>query len=194
MAIESNRLYPRQMNGPVISANGMAVDAEFADAQTIERYLYNLTLDNAEETELENIGRIIGFPRPLVPEGFNNENTLLLGPVPIESDPDVGLASVENMSGGELASIVPTATDYMSLGSYRKLLKGVAYIKRYGITLKAIDEIAKEVSNNYTISFTENQDIKISFSDNIGYKNIYMLTRIFYRTATEPQVLIQSAE
>jgi hypothetical protein len=194
MPIEPNRLYPKQMNGPVISAYGEAVNTGFADAEAIEKYLYELSIDKAEETELENIGLIIGFPRPLVPEGFNSENVLLLGPVPIESDPDIGLASVQNMTGGELASVVPTATDYMSLGTYRKLLKGVAYIKRYGLTLKAIDQIASGISEHYTISFTENKDILISFSEEIGYKTIYMLTQIFYRTATAPQVLIQSAE
>ena len=36
MAIEPNRLYPRQMNGPVISANGMAVYYDFSNAEAID--------------------------------------------------------------------------------------------------------------------------------------------------------------
>ena len=83
MAIEANKYYPRQMNGPVISANGQAVNDEFSNAEAIEDYLYKLSIDTAQEAELENIGRIIGYLRPLVPEGFNAENLLLLGPVPI---------------------------------------------------------------------------------------------------------------
>lgn len=193
MAITPNRLYPSQMNGPVISANGMAVDAGFEDAEAIEKYLYELSIDKADETELENIGLIIGYPRPLVPEGFNSENVLLLGPLPLETDPDIGLASVENMLGGELSSIVTSETNYMGLGNYRQFLKGMAYLKRYGITLKVVDEIAATISDDYTISYTEDADILIQFNENIGFKNIWILTQLFYRIATAPQVLIQSA-
>lgn len=194
MAIEPNRLYPKQMNGPVISANGQAVDAGFEDAEAIEKYLYELSIDTADETELESIGLLIGYPRPLVPEGFNSENVLLLGPVPLETDYEIGLASVQNMSGGELSSIVTSETNYMGLGNYRKFLKGMAYLKRYGITLKVVDQIASSISDNYTISYTEDADILITFNENIGFKNIWILTQLFYRIATEPQVLIMSTE
>lgn len=194
MPITPNRLYPAQMNGPVISANGMAVDAGFEEAEAIEKYLYELSIDKADETELENIGLIIGYPRPLVPEGFNSENVLLLGPVPLESDPDIGLASVEHMVGGELSSIITSETNYMSLGNYRKFLKAVAIIKRYGITLDAIDRIAATISDDYEIAWQANADILITFNEDIGYKNIWLLTQLFYRVATEPQVLIQSTE
>lgn len=193
MPIEPNRLYPKQMNGPVISANGEAVNSGFEDAEAIEKYLYELSIDKAEETELENIGLIIGYPRPLVPEGFNSENVLLLGPVPLETDPDIGLASVDNMTGGELSSVVSSETNYMGLGNYRKFLKGMAYLKRYGITLKVIDEIVSSISNNYIISYTAEKDILVLFQENIGFKNIWILTQLFYRIATAPQVLIQTS-
>lgn len=194
MPITPNRLYPAQMNGPVISANGMALDEGFENAEAIEKYLYELSIDTADETELENIGRLIGYPRPLVPEGFNSENVLILGPLPLETDPEIGLASVEHMVGGELSSIVTSETNYMGLGTYRKFLKAVAIIKRFGITLDAIDKIAQTVSNDYEISWEVNADILIKFNEDIGYKNIWLLTQLFYRIATEPQILIQSAE
>ena len=76
MAITPNRLYPSQMNGPVISVNGMAVDNRFSDAEAIEKYLYELSIDKADDTELDSIGLLIGYPRPLVPEGFNAENIM----------------------------------------------------------------------------------------------------------------------
>ena len=170
------------------------MNEEFSDAEAIEKYLYGLSIDTADETDLENIGLLIGYPRPLVPEGFNSENVLLLGPDPIETDYDIGLASVDSMVGGELSSVVTSETNFMSLGNYRKLLKGVAYLKRYGITLKVIDEIASSISENYTISYTADADILITYNENIGFKNIWILTQLFYRIATEPQVLIMSTE
>lgn len=194
MAIPVNRLYPKQMNGPVISANGEAVNAEFADAEAVENYLYELSISTAQETELENIGRIIGYPRPLVPEGFNNENVLILGSLPLEQDFDIGLATVGETLGGQLSTVTLSETDFMSLGTYRKFLTSVAILKRYGITLKSVDKIASVLSDNYTISFNEDNDIVIQYSENIGFKNLWILSKLFYRIATAPQVLVQSEE
>ena len=192
MPIEPNRLYPRQMNGPVISANGKALDDEFSDAEAIENYLYNLSIDTANDTELDNIGLLIGYPRPVVPEGFNAENILLLGTLPLQSDSQIGLSEVGTEIGGELSTVVPDETNYMNTGTYRKFLKSIAVLKRYGITLKSVDLIAKNITLNYELNFTADGDISIDFQEDIGFKNIWILTQLFYRIATEPQVLITS--
>jgi hypothetical protein len=193
--IEPSKYYARQMNGPVLSANAEALDQELDDAKAIEHYLYNLSIDTAQETELENIGRIIGYLRPLVPEGFDSENVLLFGSLPLTQDEDIGLGTVESNVGGQLSTIQISDTNYMSLGVYRKFLKGMAELKRYGVTLKSIDFIASSVSPNYTIEWDEDtQDVIVNFTENIGFKNIWILTQLFYRIATEPQVLIVSDE
>ena len=194
MAITPNKLYPSQMNGPVISANGKAVNDRFSDSQAIEQYLHDLSIDTADDTELDNIGRIVGYPRPLVPEGFNAENILLLGTLPLASDEEIGLATVNSQIGGELSSIVLDETNYMSTGMYRKFLKSVAQLKRYGITLSSINRIAAAVSNNYELVYDANGDITIAYGENIGFKNIWILTQLFYRIATAPQVLITAEE
>lgn len=193
MAIEPNRLYPHQMNGPVISANGNAVNARFSDAQAIEDYLYNLSIDTADDTELDNIGLIIGYPRPVVPEGFNAENIMLIGTLPLQSDAMIGLSTIGEEIGGELSTLIPDETNYMNTGTYRKFLKSIAVLKRYGITLKSVDMIANAVTSNYELNFTADGDISIDFQEDIGFKNVWILTQLFYRIATEPQVLISSA-
>lgn len=193
--IEPNKLYPKQMNGPVISATGSAVNTEFYDAEAIENYLHGLSIDTARETELENIGRIIGYLRPLVPEGFESENILLLGPLPLQTDEEIGLAQAGTQVGGQLSTLELSDTNYMPLGLYRKFLKSMAKLKRYGVTLKSVDSIAAEISPNYDIEFDEDtQDILVYFHENIGFKNIWILTQLFYRIATEPQVLIMADE
>lgn len=194
MAIEANKYYPKQMNGPVISAFGDGINHEFLNAEEIERYLYDLTIDTAEETELENIGRLIGYVRPLVPEGFNNENLLIFGSLPIETDENSGFAQAGYSVGGQFSTIVSSQTDYMSLGLYRKMLKGMAIMKRYGITLQSVDQIAHTISDDYTLSFTENNDILITFNTSIGFRNLWILSKLFARIATEPQVLIASGK
>ena len=190
MAIQPNRYYPKQMNGPVISAFGNARDTEFSKAEEIEDYLYKLSIDTAKETELENIGRIIGYVRPIVPKGFNSENILLLGTVPITQDELIGLSKVNSETGGQLTSIYSDSSYYMSLSTYRSFLKRMGQLKRYGITLQSIDRIVSVVDTDYTISYDEHKDIVIHFNKQIGYKNVWILTQLFYRMATVPQVLI----
>lgn len=124
-----------QMNGAVISAFAAARDGECVSADAISKYLYNLSIDTANETELENIGRIIGYVRPLVPEGFNAENIFLLGGLPIETDAGIGLAETTGITGGRRSTLMRTETGFMELGLYRTLLKSIAVLKRYGITL-----------------------------------------------------------
>lgn len=190
--IEPNKYYPKQMSGPIISATGEAVRQEYSEAEEIENYLYNLSIDTAQDTELDNIGRIIGYVRPLVPEGFNSENIFLFGSYPVEQDEDIGLSGVDQTIGGQLTSIEAKEINYMSTGTYRKFLKSMAILKRYGITLQSVDKIASLIADDYTISFDENNDIKLEFQEYIGFKNIWLLTQLFYRIATEPQVIISS--
>ena len=194
MEITANPFYPKQMNGPVISAHGNSLNAEYSDAEFIEDYLYNLSIATAQETELENIGLLVGYPRPLVPEGFNNENVLIFGSLPIGQDPDIGLSWLRTTMGGQLSTIVVTETDFMGLGTYRKFLESVAVLKRKGITLKSVDKIVSVLSDQYQIYYSEDKDIVVEFAENIGFKNLWILTKLFYRIATVPQVIIMSEQ
>lgn len=194
MAIKPNPLYPSQMNGPVISANGNAVNSRFYDAEFIENYLYELSINSAQETELENIGLIIGYPRPLVPEGFNSENVFIFGTLPLEQDINIGFSTIGQELGGQLSTVVLSETNYMSLGTYRKFLSSMAILKRYGITLKSVDKIVSILSDQYEISYNEDNDIVVTFNVNIGFKNLWILSKLFYRIATAPQVKIQSSQ
>lgn len=192
MAIEPNEHYPRQMNGPVISANGEALNSRFEDAIAIEDYLHGLSLETANETELENIGLLIGYPRQLVPEGFNSENLFIFTQLPLQTSETNGFSTVGSEVGGVFSTVARSESNYMDINIYRSLLKKVAFIKRYGITLKAIDQIAQTISDDYTIEWDENADIILTFSGNIGFVNVWILTQLFYRLATEPQVTIYS--
>ncbi len=190
--IKQSEYVPRQMNGPIINSLFMGMEEELNHSETIIDYLENLSIAKAQETELESIGCLVGFPRPLVPEGFNEENVMLLGTVPLEKDESIGLSQIDSEIGGRLSTIEKSNTGFMDLGTYRKLLEKVAEIKRYGITLKSVDDIAQTVSTDYTIEWDEYGDILINYSKSIGYKNVWLLTQLFLRICTEPQVTIQS--
>ena len=188
--IEPSKYLPRQMNGPVLNSVLAAIEDGLADAKEIERYLYRLSINTADETELETIGCLIGYPRPLVPEGFNDENLFVLGTLPITTDINIGFSTIDSEIGGVFASVRRSTNNYMDLNLYRNMLDKVAYIKRYGITLFSVDKIAKLVSSSYTLAWNANHDIVINFTQDIGYKNIWVLSNLFSRIATEPQVII----
>lgn len=40
------------------------------------------------------------------------------------------------------------------------------------------------------IGWDSNRDITVDFERNIGFKNVWILTQLFYRLATSPQVII----
>lgn len=192
--IEAYKYFPGQMNGPVISSLGQAVESELELLDTIIAYLGNMTINNALEGQLEFIGMLIGFPRPLVPIGFNDENVFVFGTVPVITDWEIGFGAAGQSVGGKFTSVQTETGGYMNLGLYRSLLKGIAILKRYGVTLAAIDEIARVFDTNYTITFDEDEDIVITYGNSIGYQNIWLITKIFYKIATIPQVLVISGE
>ena len=190
--IKQSPYLPKQMNGSLVNGVMQTLDGRLSAADSIIDYLYNLSIESAQQTELENIGCIVGFPRPLVPEGFEQENVFILTPLPMEQDMSIGFSAVLGEIGGRLTSIETSDTDYMELGMYRKFLDKVAYIKRYGVTLYSVDKIAELIDDDYTIEYTENADLQVTFAKNIGFKNVWILTNLFYRLATEPQIIIIS--
>lgn len=190
--IKQSSYLPKQMNGPVVNSVMAALEEQLEDADTIIDYLHNLTILNAQDTELDSIGCIIGYPRPLVPEGFISENLLILTDLPQTVDASIGLGSIYSEIGGLLSTTTPSDNNYMSTGLYKQFLDKVAFIKRYGITLYSVDAIASLISDDYEISWDEYADIVVTFANNIGYKNVWVLTQLFYRLATSPQVKIVS--
>lgn len=185
--IKQSKYLPKQVNGEVINSVMMAMDERLEDSEKIADYLYGLSIATAQEKELMSIGRILGYPRPLVPEGFEQENVFLFTGS-LQRDIDIGFSEVGGSVGGRFVSSGASKSNYMSLSLYRKFLDKVAYIKRYGITLYAVDAIAKSISNRYTISYDEFGDISLTFLENIGYKNMWILTSLFSRFCTVPQV------
>lgn len=190
--IEPCEYYPKQMNGQVISAVGRAMKDELSDAAAIEEYLHGLSILTAKETELENIGRIVGYVRPLVPESFTSEYLLIISQLPLSRDELTGISSVGSEVGGELSSLAQSKAGKMALGTYRKFLDKMAILKRYGVTVQSVIEIAALISPNFTLTYNADHDLVVTYGSDIGYKNLWLLTQLFYRVATEPQVLIIS--
>lgn len=189
--IEQSPYLPKQMNGPIINSIMKAMEDELSDTKTIEDYLYGLSIATAQETELENIGRIVGYPRPLVPIGFEAENVFIFTSLQ-EQDSSIGFSTIDSEVGGRFSSLQKSKTNYMNLGLYRKFLDKVAYIKRYGITIYCIDQIARLIDSEYEIQWDERQDIVLYFPHYIGYMNLWILSELFFHITTIPYVEVIS--
>ena len=192
MSVELDKRLPRQMNGPVINSFMQALGENLDPADQIDSHLQGLSIATAQEQELESIGKIIGYPRPLMPAGLVDENTFVLGTIPLAVDYLKGLSSVNTMLGGELSGVNELVSVYMSLPIYRRALVVMARIKAYGITLENIDKIASLINENYELEWTEYGDVTIHYTENIGFARVWVLSRLFYRIATCPQVLVTS--
>lgn len=192
MSIALDPRLPKQMNGPVINAFMQALGEELDPADQISAYLYGIKISNAQEEQLESIGKIIGFPRPLMPAGFNDEDTFALGTLPLSFDQLKGLAGLADMLGGQLVSKDDLQTVKMSITKYRTALVLMAGIKAKGITLENIDRIASLVASDYTITWDGYGDMTIHYANNIGFSKVYTLSRMFYMIATAPQILVQA--
>ena len=192
MSIALDKRLPRQMNGPVINSFMQALGENLVPADEIDSHLQGLSIATAQEQELESIGKIIGYPRPLMPAGLADENTFVLGTIPLAVDYLKGLSSVSTMLGGELSGVNELVSVYMSLPIYRRALVIMARIKAYGLTLENIDKIASLINEDYDLSWTDEGDVTIHYTENIGFSRVWVLSRLFYRIATCPQVLVTS--
>lgn len=192
MSIALDKRLPRQMNGPVINSFMQAMGENLDPADQINSHLQELSIATAQDNELESIGKIIGYPRPLMPAGLIDENTFVLGTLPLQQDVQKGLSSVSTMIGGELSSVNDLVSVYMPITTYRRALVIMARIKAYGLTLENIDKIARLVNENYDLSWTEQGDVTIHYTDSIGFSRVWVLSQLFYRIATAPQVLVTS--
>lgn len=190
--MEQSKYLPKQMNGPVVNSIMEGLEKRLADSIGIENYLYNLSIESAQETELENIGRIVGYPRPLVPIGFEQENVFLFTDLPFYQQAVIGFSQVSGEVGGRLTGQDASESNYMNLGLYRKFLDKVAYIKRYGVTLYSVDQIAKLIDDAYTIDWNEDKDLVVTFANPIGFQNLWILSSLFLKLATSPQIIIKT--
>ena len=193
--IPISKYLPKQLNGYVLEAYAEALKQEIEKTEFVIDYLANLSIATANDTEAENIGRIIGYLRPIVPVGFDEDNVFLFGTLPMSVESEIGMGNAGTDTGGRLSTTELSDSNYMALDMYRRVLKAMAIIKRNGITLYSIDMIAASVSNDYDIEYDEDNDdgdITIIFNDGVGYKTVWFLSQIFLRIATEPQITIIS--
>lgn len=201
----------RQINGPIAESFGKSIDSVYEkDADFID-YLSRFSIDTLEGKWLDELGLLIGLPRPWA-EVPLIEETLLFDTVPnilpspknhaLSTDRNiiVGETEVTTSMGGQFDDINKNiSVEPISDSEYRKYLKCACLVKKQ----HSINGIANVIeifsgSKQYVISFVSNKDL---FNDiliklpmrALNYKNTLQsaFDKMF---TTAPKVLVEIDE
>jgi hypothetical protein len=194
----------KQMTGPIIRTFGNSITQFIQQWVNYLDYRSTIGLMSAQENDLEMIGNIIGYIRPLVPNtvileklirfsdyttapsssevgvsSLNKDTNKLLFSPNLYFSPTLFFNAGDLKEGGNFSSTLPLLdSNKMPVAQYRLSLKGVALLKWNKFSLKGIDTICSYFSTAYTITYNEYHDIVVTFT-NISYSNLYILTLLF---------------
>jgi len=190
----------KQFAGPIIQGFSNAIEDFFnTKFMPIINYFMSLSIDSANEKHTEMIGKLLGFPRPLVQKDLLDA-TKFKFTVSYYHDEDLGFAltygSAGIINGGILGEVNALSTIvYMDLPTYKSILKIIAKArysnKRKSISL--IDAVCHAVAqaHTYTIEWVDSyKNILITFTDLKAYSVYvigYILTALF---DTMPSIII----
>jgi hypothetical protein len=186
-----NAYLATQFSGPVIQAIADGLQASFDATAPLIAYWSTMDLSTATGPELDFMGEIAGFPRPLVPQDFFGLNTFHLGDSALweQTSTSTGLGDTGDPTvGGQLGDVFPAVSSSMPDSWYRQMIPILAELKYYGITLYTVDlvvgTIAAISSVTYTIAQLANGDVKVTFGSAVSYPFLWILNNAFPKYET----------
>jgi hypothetical protein len=182
----------RHFSGDYVQSTIKGIDDNIEATKILVDYYENLTIEDANEEDTENIGLLIGFPRPSLPSDLDEEHFLFSEEAASpEYDAGTGFGTVEDPDiGGRFSSVYYVNTNLLSLGIYKDLLEKIAWIKYNGLSLDAVDELIYIIGYDYEFSYNEWGDLVITFLETLPTNWVYILEKIFNIFCTAPQILI----
>lgn len=190
----------KQFAGPIVQGFSAAVEDFFKTKMvpTIS-YFAGLSISTANEKHTEMIGKLLGFPRPLVQKELLDA-TKLRFTISYYHDEDIGFAATYGSAGSTTGGVFGNPADaatliYMDLPTYKSILKVLAKAKYNNRrrSLNLIDAICHEIAQDklYTIEWIDdNKNILITFTDLKAYSVYvigYVLNAIF---DTMPSIIV----
>lgn len=190
----------KQFAGPIIQGFSDAVESFFnTKFMPTINYFMTLRIDSATAAHTELIGKLLGFPRPLVQKELLDATKFKFS-VSYYREQDIGFAitygSAGTSTGGTLGSLSDASSlIYMDLPTYKSILKILARSKYNNRrrSLSLIDSICKAIAEDklYTIEWIDdNKNILITFTDLRAYSVYvvgYILNAIF---DTMPSIVV----
>jgi hypothetical protein len=187
-----NEYLNRHFSGHYCQAIINGIQASFDACDELTDYWLTMTIDTANEKDVENIGLLIGFPRPAVPNGLD-ETSFLFGSEALapQIDTNTGFGSIyDPLKGGKMSSVFYVSTNLLPLALYREILKIFAIVKYNGLSLSAIDSLVSIAGIPYTFAWDSDADLTVTFETVLPTNYIWLFQTIFDVFCTAPQVLI----
>ena len=182
----------KQLSGPIIDTIFQGISWGLNKPVDYLYYASTLSIDTALDLDIGEIGKLIGFTRPLIPnevilEGLFRFSSYLSAP----TFSSAGFSNLDgSVDGGNFSQLgLVLDSNLMPLSYYRKVLKSVAKIKWSKLSLLAIDEVCNLLGADYTVAYHANHDIIITFA-NISLTNLYLASMVFDATFnTLPRII-----
>lgn len=190
----------KQFAGPIVQGFSDAVESFFnTQFMPIINYFATLSITTANEKHTELIGKLLGFPRPLIQKELLDA-TRFKFTTNYYRDEDIGFAltygAVGTTAGGALGNVADVSNlVYMDLATYKSILKILATTKYNNRrrSLNLIDSICHIIAQDklYTITWIDdNKNILVTFTDLKAYSVYvvgYILNAIF---DTMPSIVV----
>lgn len=195
-------LFPPQFSGPTAQNVKAAIVADMTYTQPLIDYAYALSIDTALDTQLAEIGLLIGLPWLSLPPGYATDTEFLFGDsaaFPL-TDTAHGLGDSTawpNLIGGIMGDASGGGGSLIAPALYRKTLKAFARLKFGGLTFNNIDNMAFVFTPLYTITcprtgFTSGfaYDIDLALTGTVQAANVLLLQQIFSKLCSTPQIFV----
>jgi hypothetical protein len=182
----------KQLSGPIIDTVFQGVSWGFNKPVDYLEYAATISIDSAVDQDIEEIGKLIGFIRPLIPnevilEGLFRFSSYISAPTFSATGFSDVTGSVDGGNFSQLGLVLDS--NLMPLSYYKKVLKSIAKIKWSKLSMLAIDEVCNLLGAGYVVTYHANHDIIITFSD-ISLTNLYLASMVFDATFnTLPRII-----
>lgn len=171
----------KQINGSRIMSLLKVGSDRLTEFESYLVYCSTLSLTYAQEKELEMLGKLIGFIRPLVPNAIILDKLFRFSNVATApSFSETGFSSVDGVvDGGILSDLSLTLeSNLLPIAQYRTLLNSVARIKWNRYSIAAIDSACNVFGTGYVITWTSDHDIVVTFTT-LSNTNLYVAQLLF---------------
>lgn len=188
----------KQLNGPIAQAIGAAIDTKLKPYYTEYAYMQALAISTANGDWLNTIGELVGVPWGIAPAGVFDDNLFIFGKdatYPVISG-DHGFAKVVDGTvtgpAGTLGTAQALSSYTIPIASYRQVLLSVAKVKYQGLSLPLISDICLIFcpDRGYTIVWTSEMEITITFTSTLSTANLWLVEYIFGKLTTLPAIHI----
>lgn len=180
----------KQFAGPIITSVTTSIEDNLKVYNDTLKYFDELSIKTAKEKHLELIGKLIGFPRPFIPNSLLNMNIMRYTDGKAFSE-DNGFSSLD-IAIGVFGSVWESSDDYfpMPLEDYRRLLLTFVGAQRadlpvLGNSLLYLSLIVDQFSKDYEVKFMPFNDIEVTVYDLNTFKTgiMYILLQSILNTA-----------